>query len=173
MFGDAQCGGVNALRTEGRADRNLHPVSAVRAQQARHVGAWKNTNKSIIVRGADLGQKTFSSSVFVSHPMTNATFPRKNGETPKWVVDFLRERETPRKQITEIVEDFACQATNLRNLLEVSIFDFSSFLHIYIIYMFSFFHFFHSFSFFPFSLFFLNFSFFHFSCFFFFFCGDS
>ena len=38
--------------------------------------------------------------------MNIATFLRKKGETPKLVVDLLRERDTFRKKIMEIVEDF-------------------------------------------------------------------
>ena len=43
--------------------------------------------------------------VFVSRPMKIVTFLRRNGETPKRVVDFLRERDTFRDKIMEIVED--------------------------------------------------------------------
>ena len=43
--------------------------------------------------------------VFVSRPMKIATFPVKNGDHPKRVVDFLLEK-TFRKQNHEIVEDF-------------------------------------------------------------------
>ena len=38
--------------------------------------------------------------------MTIATFLRKNGDSPKRVADFLRERDTFRNKIMEIVEDF-------------------------------------------------------------------
>ena len=38
--------------------------------------------------------------------MKIVTFPMKNGETPKWVVDFLWEKDTFRNKIMEIVEDF-------------------------------------------------------------------
>ena len=44
--------------------------------------------------------------VFVSRPMKIVTFLRKNDYTPKWVVDFLLERDTFRNKIMEIVEDF-------------------------------------------------------------------
>ena len=44
--------------------------------------------------------------VFVSRPMTIVTFPLKNGETPKLVVDFLLEGDTFRNKIMEIVKDF-------------------------------------------------------------------
>ena len=44
--------------------------------------------------------------VFVSRPMKIVTFLRKNGESPKRVVDFPRERDTFRNKIMEIVKDF-------------------------------------------------------------------
>ena len=44
--------------------------------------------------------------VFVSRPMKIVTFLRKNGDTPKRVVDFPRERDTFRNKIMETVEDF-------------------------------------------------------------------
>ena len=44
--------------------------------------------------------------VFVSRPMTIVTFPLKNRETPKRVVDIPLERDTFRNKIMEIVEDF-------------------------------------------------------------------
>ena len=44
--------------------------------------------------------------VFVSRPMKIVTFPLKYGETPKRVVDFLRERDTFRTKNMEIVEEF-------------------------------------------------------------------
>ena len=44
--------------------------------------------------------------VFVSRPMKIVTFLRKNGDLPKRVVDFLRERDTFRNIIMKIVEDF-------------------------------------------------------------------
>ena len=44
-------------------------------------------------------------NVFVSRPMTIVTFRRKNGETPKLVVEFLRERDTFRNKIMEIVKE--------------------------------------------------------------------
>ena len=44
--------------------------------------------------------------VFVSRPMKNATFLRKNGYLPERVVDFPLERNTFRNKIMEIVEDF-------------------------------------------------------------------
>ena len=44
--------------------------------------------------------------VFVSRPMKIVTFVRKNGDHPKRVVDFPRERDTFRNKILDIVEDF-------------------------------------------------------------------
>ena len=44
--------------------------------------------------------------VFVSRPMKIVTFLRENGKTPKLVVDFLRGKDTFRKQNMEIVQDF-------------------------------------------------------------------
>ena len=44
--------------------------------------------------------------VVVSRPMNIVTFLRKNGETQKLVVDFLWGRDTFRKKIMEVVEDF-------------------------------------------------------------------
>ena len=44
--------------------------------------------------------------VFVSRPMKIVTFPWKNGDSPKRVVEFPRERNTFRNEIMEIVEDF-------------------------------------------------------------------
>ena len=44
--------------------------------------------------------------ICVSRPMKIVTFPKKNGYTPKRVVDFPLERDTFRNKIMEIVEDF-------------------------------------------------------------------
>ena len=44
--------------------------------------------------------------VFLSRPMKIVTFLKKNGETPKRVVDFRLERDKLRNTIMEIVEDF-------------------------------------------------------------------
>ena len=45
--------------------------------------------------------------MFLFHdPMKIVTFLRKNGETPKRVVHFHRERDTFRNTIMEIVADF-------------------------------------------------------------------
>ena len=44
--------------------------------------------------------------IFVSRPMKIVTFLRKNGETAKRVVAFPLERDTYRKKIMEIVEDY-------------------------------------------------------------------
>ena len=43
--------------------------------------------------------------MFFSRPMKIVTFLRKNGETPKLAVDFLRERDTFRNKKMKIVED--------------------------------------------------------------------
>ena len=87
--------------------------------------------------------------VFESRPMKIAAFLRKNGYTPKRVVDFPLERDTFRNKIMEVVEDFACEA---------------KFLHFFIFHHFSFFFIYSFCSFFlslPFSIFSL-FSFFDF-----------
>ena len=116
------------------------------------------SKRIIIVRWADLSD-FFSlifvgiMCVFVSRPMKIVTFLRKNGETPKRVVDFPRERNTIRNKIMEIVEDFACES------------NFFIFL--------PFFHHFSSIFLFSFFLFFIFSSFFHFSFFFFFFIFPS
>ena len=47
---------------------------------------------------------------FVSRQMKIVTVLLKNGDLPKRVVDFLRERDTFRNEIMEIVGDFACDA---------------------------------------------------------------
>ena len=58
----------------------------------------------IVVRRADLSEFCFSlifvgkMCVFVSRPMKIVTFLLKNGDLPKRVVDFLRERDTVPKQ---------------------------------------------------------------------------
>ena len=44
--------------------------------------------------------------IFVSRPMKIVTFLRKNGYTPKRVVDFPRKRDTFRNKIMEIANDF-------------------------------------------------------------------
>ena len=41
----------------------------------------------------------------------NCHFSSENGETPKRVVDFSRERDTFRNKIMEIVEDFGEKVT--------------------------------------------------------------
>ena len=53
--------------------------------------------------------------VSVSCPMKFVTFLLKNGETPKRVVDFPRERDTFRNKIMEIVEDFDEKNTSTVN----------------------------------------------------------
>ena len=111
--------------------------------------------RMIIVRGLTLANFFFSlifvgqMCVCVSRPMKIDTFLRKNGDSQKRVVDFLRERDTFRNKIIEIVEDFACEA---------------KFLHVFIVHHFSsFFRFFHFF------IFLIVFHFSIFSCFFLFF----
>ena len=107
---------------------------------------------------------------FVSRPMKIVTFLRKNGYTPKRVVDFPRERDTSRNKIINIVEDFDEKSLNHNGkpwkswrILRVNP-NFFMFLCFFI----KFLHFFgccffHFFSFFLFSFFFfLCFSFFHF-----------
>ena len=118
--------------------------------------------------------------VFVSRPMKNVTFLRKNDYSPKRVVDFPRERDTFRNKIMEIVEDFDENSYNNNGkqwkssrILRVNpffsfVFLFSSFFSIFFVF-FSFFHFFHFFiffSFFHFSFFLIFFIFFHFLLFF-------
>ena len=50
------------------------------------------SERIIIVRGPDLKNRSFRlkkfECVFVPRPMKIVIFHRKNGETPKWVVDF-------------------------------------------------------------------------------------
>ena len=97
--------------------------------------------------------------VFVSRPMKIATFLRKNDYPPKRVVHFLRERDTFRNKIMEIVEDFdekkvttttvnleivedfACEAKFLHFSLLIILlhFDFSHFLIFSFVSLFSFF----------------------------------
>ena len=120
--------------------------------------------------------------------MNIVTFPWKNGDTSKLVVDVLREKSTflksmgnrrifrrkklqQRRQTLEIVGDFACEARNLGNLQRVRIpfLHFPSFSFVSFFFSFSFFSFF-SFFLFIFSLYFMFFVFFIVSCFFFFPC---
>ena len=63
--------------------------------------------------------------VFVSRPMKIVTILPKNGDSPKRVVDFPRERDTFRNKIMEIVKDFACES----KFLHLS---FSSFFFIFL-----------------------------------------
>ena len=141
---------------------------------------WSYYSKRIIIdKRADLTDFLSSSFVgkmciFVSRPMKNVTFIRKNGDHPKRVVDFPLERDTFRNKIMEIVKDFDEQSYNNNGkpwkssrILRVkpNFFIFSLFI---IFLHFSFSHFFVFFSFFMFS-FFLFFQFFrvlHFSSFF-------
>ena len=66
--------------------------------------------EKIVVRGADLSDCSFifvgKMCVFGSRQMKVVTFPRKNGDLPKRVVDLPMERDTFRNKIMEIVEDF-------------------------------------------------------------------
>ena len=97
---------------------------------------------------------------FVSRPMKIVTFLRKNGETPKRVVDFHLERHTFRNKIMEIVEDFACESKFIHLSSFFSSFSsFSSFFHFFIFFIFSFFSFFHFLSFSLSFFFFFSFSF--------------
>ena len=71
----------------------------------------------VVVRGADLSE--FFSLIFVgkmcvvvSRPMKIVTFPLKNRDHPKRVVDFPLERDTFRNKIMEIVEDFDKKSYN-------------------------------------------------------------
>ena len=69
------------------------------------------SKRIIIVRGADVSEffpLIFDRKlcVFVSRPMKIVTFLKKNGETPKLVVDFLLERDTFRNKTMEIEKDF-------------------------------------------------------------------
>ena len=130
---------------------------------------------------------------FVSRPMKSVTFPRKNGDPAKRVVDFHRERETFRTKIMEIVEDSDEKSYNngkpwkSSRILRVNpnFFIFLSFFHQFAFFSF-FFFFFSSFSSFSFYLIFchvmscsfifchdLSFSFFSFILFFFFFLSFS
>ena len=111
--------------------------------------------------------------VFVSRPMKILTFPWKNGDLPKLVVDFPWERDTFRNKIMEIVEDFDEKSYNNNGkpwkssrILRVN--QFVSFSFLFSSFFFIFLHFFRSFIFFHFLSF--SFIFFHFlSCSFIFF----
>ena len=64
------------------------------------------------IGSADLSEFFFSlivvgeMCVVVSHPMKIVTFLRKDGYTPKRVVDLPLERDTFRNKMMEIVDDF-------------------------------------------------------------------
>ena len=142
-----------------------------------------NYSKRInFVRVTDIGEKSSiffdKMCVFVSRPMKFVTLLLKNGETPKWVVDFHRERDTFRNTIMEIVENYDEKSYNNNGkpwkssrILRVNpcfsfFFLFSSFFSIFFSFsvffflFFSFFIFFMIFSFFIFLFFhFLSFSF--------------
>ena len=130
---------------------------------------------------------------FVSRPVEIDIFPLKNGEHPKWVVDFLRVKDTfrknhghrrgfRRKNTTKIVVDCACEAKHLGDLRRFRILPFfvnlkkcssflffllSFFLNFSIFFIFHLFHFFVIFKF----LFFFFFFFFEFLFCFFLLCG--
>ena len=74
------------------------------------------SKRIIIVRRADLSdffvERFEKMCVFVSRPMKIVTFPRKNRDLPKRVVDFPQERDTFRNKIMEIVEDFDDKSYN-------------------------------------------------------------
>ena len=118
------------------------------------------SKRIIIVRGADLNEFVSlifvgKMCVFVSRPMKFLTFPLKNCETPKRVVDFPMERYTFRNKIMEIVEDFDEKRYNNKGkpwkssrILRVkpNFFIFSLFIifrHFFIFSVFSMFSFFH------------------------------
>ena len=82
-----------------------------------------NYSKNIIsVRGADLGDVSSVSvrkmSVFVSRPRKIVTVHRKNGKTPKLVVDFLlgREKHNPEKKKNGNVDFFKEKITTTTKL---------------------------------------------------------
>ena len=79
---------------------------------------------------------------FVSNSIEIVTFLRKNGDLPKQVVDFPRERDTFRNKIMEIIEDFACEDKTLSILREFRIF----LLFLQVSFFFYFLHFFNVFS---------------------------
>ena len=118
-----------------------------------------DSKRIIIVGGADLSEKMSMICiskmwVFVSRPIENIHFPsEKNGDLPKRVVDFLRERDTFRNKIMEIVEDFDEKSYNnngkcwkssriLRVMPNFFIFPlFIIFRHFFVFFFISFFHF--------------------------------
>ena len=95
---------------------------------------------------------------FVSRPKKLVTFPQKNGDLPKLVVDFFGKETHSQKhgnrqglrrtklqqqgQTLEIFEDFACEDTKLGKFQRFLVFlHVSSFLFIFIFYSFLFFFF--------------------------------
>ena len=112
--------------------------------------------------------------VCVSRRMKIVPFLRKNGDHPKRVVDFHRERDTFRNKIMEIVKDFDEKSYNNNGkpwkssmVLRVKPnFHFSFFFSHHFSPFFSFFSFFHNFSFSFFSYLYFSFSFLFFSFFF-------
>ena len=91
--------------------------------------------------------------------MKIATFPRKNGDLPKRVVDFPRERDTFRNKIMEIVEDFDEKSYNNNGKTLEIVEDFAceaKFLHFFIVHVFFFLFLFFLFFFFFFLFFFVG-----------------
>ena len=91
------------------------PINAPQGEVTHNDGALRRGKRhggtDILVRRADLIQKkkslTFVGEMcFVSRPIEIVTFPKKNADHPKFVVDFLRGRDTFRTRSMEIVEDF-------------------------------------------------------------------
>ena len=124
----------------------------------------------------------FFSLIFFGKMCVFVSRLRKNGDLPKRIVDFLREKDTFRNKIMEIVEDFDEKSYNNNSKhwksaricrVKPNFFIFhhcSSFFFILLFLIFSFFRFlFHCFRVFLFFVFFLNYVFFHFFTFFSFF----
>ena len=101
-----------------------------------------DSKRKIIVGGADLCEKLFvnflQANIF-SHPMNIDTFPQKNADPPKQVVDFPRERDTFRNKSIEIVGDFdEKKLQQKRQNLEI-VEDFACESNFFIFHLFSFF----------------------------------
>ena len=123
------------------------------------------SKRIIIVRKADLSEFfplifVGKMCLFVSRPMKIVTFPRKNGDPAKRVVDFPLERDTFRNKIMEIVEDLTCESKSLH--FSFFFHRFSSFFSFFFFFK-NFFSIFHFLSFSPFSVFFIFFNFLEFS----------
>ena len=78
------------------------------------------STRTIIVREGDLSDLCSlifdgKMGVFGFTSKRNCHVPRKTGETPTLVVDFLREERTLRKNIMKIVEDFVEKSYNNNN----------------------------------------------------------